>query len=204
MSQTHSGGVWDDNGLLLGSVLFSSETEDGWQCEVLASSINILADTYYRVGVHFPTYRAYTNDFFSTSYSSSDGNLVVDANSGFVTYGATLAFPTELSYNPGRNWWVDFIISFADESGPWQMTVSNVSSTGYKCTISDSDVIDDGNSGKVEVTTANGWKATFSGCGSGSTVQNGNVYTYTTGSITENCTVEVTCSERHGAPWAIP
>lgn len=201
MAETHSGGIWDNSGNLLGSLDFTGEAASGWICQALGASVSILADTYYRVGVHFPSQRAYTNDFFNSSYSSSAGNLTVDPNSGFVTYGTSLAFPTELSYNPGRNWWVDFIISFADETGPWQMTVSNVSQAGAKCTVPDSEVIDDGNSGEVIVVTSHGWKATFSGCGSGSVVQNGHTYTYTTAAITANCTVEVTCSERHSPGW---
>jgi hypothetical protein len=203
--ETHSGGVWDEDRNLLGSLVFTGEAESGYICQALETSVNILADTYYRVGVHFPRQRAYTNNFFNSAFTSGDGNLLVDANSGgFVTYGASLAFPADLSYNPGRNWWVDFVMSFADETGPWQMTVSNVSEAGAKCVISDSGVIDDGNSGEVEVTTSHGWKATFSGCGAGSVVQSGHTYTYTTAAITANCTVEVTCSERHGPGWGTP
>jgi len=203
MAETHSGGVWDDSGTLLGSLTFTDEAESGWICQALETSVNILANTYYTVGVHSPREKVHTNNFFASSYTSSDGKLFVDVGGGKYNDSSSLAFPsTPSGYN--RNWWVDFVMSFADEGGPWQMTISNVSAAGYKCNVSGSDIIDDGNSGEVEVTTANGWKATFSGCGSGSVVQVGNVYTYTTAAITANCTVEVTCSQKHSPGWGVP
>jgi len=68
------------------------------------------------------------------------------------------------------------------------------------CTV----MVDNGNATEVEVEVANGWKATFSGCGAGSTVQSGNQYTHTTAAITENCTVEVICEQRRSPLWLIP
>jgi hypothetical protein len=200
MDETHAGGVWDDSGTLLGSLTFTDEAESGYICQALETGVNILADTYYTVGVHFPRERVHTNYYFSSGYTN--GNLSVDAGGARYNYSASLSFPNSQSVH--RNFWVDFVMSFADAGGPWQMTVSNLSATGYKCNVSASDIIDDGISGEVEVQVANGWKATFSGCGAGETVKSGNVYTYTTAAMTADCTVEVTCSQRYAPGWGVP
>lgn len=207
LTGTHYGSVWCASSLCgtIGTELsreeFTSDTGTGWKCQELSTPVSILENVPYRVSVHFPS-SAYirTSSYFSNAYTEQ--NLTVPSFGAYFRDSSSISYPNQA--NTGTNFWIDMIITYATESGPWTVTISNGSAAGAKCTIGTSRVVDDGNATEVEVTVANGWKALFSGCGSGSTVQSGNEYTYTTAAITEDCTVEVTCVERVSPPWLVP
>jgi hypothetical protein len=196
--QTHIWSLWRD-GVELAQKTFTEEPESGWICQDLASSVEILPDTTYRISVHTSgNYYVRTASYFATPYTN--GPFTIPALGGKYTDSINVAYPTS---NIGTNLWVDFTF-VPTGSSTWTVTVSNVSAAGYKCNVGATRIVDNGNATDVEVEVANGWKASFSGCGSGSTVQDGNEYTYTTAEITEDCTVEVTCSERTSPLWTTP
>jgi hypothetical protein len=196
--QTHIWSLWRD-GVELAQKTFTEEPESGWICQDLASSVEILPDTTYRISVHTSgNYFVRTGSYFANPYTN--GPFTVPAIGGKYTDSVSVAYPTS---NTATNLWVDF--TFAPTgSTTWDVTVTNGSAAGYKCNVAESRVVDNGNATEVEVEVANGWKATFSGCGAGSTVQSGNQYTHTTAAITENCTVEVICEQRRSPLWLIP
>jgi hypothetical protein len=201
--ETHVGTVYDSTGAVLANHTFSDETESGWQCETLSAPVGILNAVNYTVAVHFPSKYVYTRNFFTTAYMNTDEILSASNLNGRYVYAASSLYPTSVAlFKP--NYWVDFVVSYQGAGGPWLVTVLNASSSGAKCTVQDSRIVHDGNATEVEVEVANGWKATFSGCGAGSTVQSGNQYTHTTAAITENCTVEVICEQRRSPLWLIP
>lgn len=200
--ETHIGTVYDSTGAVLGTLTFTSETSSGWQCENLSSPIGILNGVNYTVAILFPSKYIYTRNFFTTAYTNSDEILSASDFNGRYVYSPSSTYPTNVaSFRP--NYWIDFVMTYQDEGGPWKVDISK---TGTGCSYVPlvNQVVEDGGSSTVTVTIMNGWKASFSGCGSGSTVQNGNEYTYTTAAITEDCTVEVTCSERTSPLWTTP
>jgi len=196
--QTHIWSLWRD-GVELAQKTFTDEPESGWICQDLESPAEILPDVSYRISIHTSgNYYVRTGSYFANPYTN--GPFTVPAIGGKYTDSVSVAYPTS---NTATNLWVDF--TFAPTgSTTWDVTVTNGSAAGYKCNVAESRVVDNGNATEVEVEVANGWKATFSGCGAGSTVQSGNQYTHTTAAITENCTVEVICEQRRSPLWLIP
>lgn len=196
--QTHIWSLWRD-GVELAQKTFTEEPESGWICQALDSNIEILPSTSYRISLHTSgNYYVRTGSYFANEYKN--GSFTVPATGGKYMDSVSVAYPTN---NTTTNLWVDFIF-VPTGSSTWTVTVSNVSAAGYKCNVGATRIVDNGNATDVEVEVANGWKASFSGCGSGSTVQDGNEYTYTTAEITEDCTVEVTCAERYSPLWLKP
>jgi hypothetical protein len=196
----HTGGIWNSSGTLLGSVTFTDETESGWQCKVLAEYVDIIANDYYTVGVYFPSRRVHTTSYFAQDYTNS--TFTAGTENGVHTYSESLAFPTTSS-GTDRSWWVDFVFeSSGGVGGPWAVTVSK---TGAGCTSTGSAVVEDSDTTEVVVTVKSGWAVGISGdCPAGSGILSGNTYTYTTGQITEDCTVVATCAEVQLVPWVSP
>ncbi len=196
--QTHIWSLWRD-GVELAQKTFTDEPESGWICQDLESPAEILPDVSYRISIHTSgNYYVRTGSYFANPYTN--GPFTVPAIGGKYTDSVSVAYPTS---NTATNLWVDFTF-VPTGSSTWTVTVSNVSAAGYKCNVGATRIVDNGNATEVEVEVANGWKATFSGCGAGSTVQSGNQYTHTTAAITENCTVEVICEQRRSPLWLIP
>lgn len=200
MTGTHVGSVWDASGTLLGQVTFTGEYASGWQSMALGTAVDILADTYYTVSVHIPTAAfVKTNNYFASSYST--GNLTAGTENGRFKDSVTTAFPSSAS-SSDSNFWIDFTMSYAGESGPWQVTVSK---TGIGCVASDSVLVANTETAQATITVNNGWAVSIGGdCTTGSGILSGNTYTYTTGEITEDCEVAVTCSEINLVPWVAP
>lgn len=200
LTGTHTASVWDDSCTLLGSKVIGNDTGTGWKCQALDAAIPLLANTYYRVAVHFPTANYIkVNNFFSTAYTES--NLSVAAGGGRYFDSATIGCPTN---STNSNFLVDFIIAYAGATGPWNVTVSK---TGAGCGVISQPItaIVDGETAEVVVTVNNGWAISVSdGCGSGSGTLSGNTYTYTSGTVTEDCEIAVTCAEVQLAPWVSP
>jgi hypothetical protein len=207
---THVGSVWCASascggaGTLLGQVTFADETASGWQSMELGTPVGILADVDYIVSYHNPAGIWTQNaNYFASTYTN--GNLTATTSgidyAGRYTYSASSAYPSG-TYK--SNYWVDFTMSYAGAGGPWDVTVSK---TGEGCSIASQPtepVVDEATS-EVVVTVKNGWAVGISGdCPAGSGILSGNTYTYTTGQITDDCEVAVTCSEINLVPWVTP
>lgn len=207
MTGTHIGTIYNSSGTVLGQVTFSGETASGWQCQAFATPINFLKNTYYKASVYFPAYWIRSLNFFTNGYTNTafGGYLSTGSANGwyvFSTPGVPL-LPTVESQSKS-NYWIDVNVSYAGVTGPWEMTVTNLSATGYKCTITPPTAsISNGEDATLTVDVANGWKAGFGGtCGSTATLS-GNTYTYTK-TMTADCTVEVTCAQKQVVPWIAP
>jgi hypothetical protein len=89
---THTGRIWSSTGQLLTSVTFSSETVSGWQQQILATPLSIVASTQYVVSVNTGnTFYVATNSGLASQ--AVNGNLLsVVGKNGL--YGSTGTFPT--------------------------------------------------------------------------------------------------------------
>lgn len=196
--QTHTFSVWRD-GEELERKVFTGETASGWQSIELDDAVEILPDTAYRISLNTSgSHYARIASYFLQAYTT--GTFTVPFAGGKHALTSPITYPNTGSTS---NFFVDFTF-VPTGSSTWTVTVSNVSAAGYKCNVGATRIVDNGNATEVEVEVANGWKASFSGCGTGSTVQSGNDYTHTTAEITEDCTVEVTCSQRTSPLWTTP
>jgi uncharacterized protein (DUF1800 family) len=118
---THTGSIWDASGKLLAKAQFVNETAFGWQTVVLASPVQIAANTPYIASYLAPNGRYSTsNDFFKSAETKS-GNLTAPRNTtqtpnGVYRYGTTGGFPTA-TYN-STNYWVDVVFTAASANPP--------------------------------------------------------------------------------------
>ena len=111
---THTGGLYNNAGVLLGSVTFSGETSTGWQTASFTSPIPITANTTY-TAVYFNASGYYTeeNGFFQSA-GITNGPLTAlkdgtDGCNGPFDYGTALARP--LSCYKSANYWIDVVFS---------------------------------------------------------------------------------------------
>jgi hypothetical protein len=207
MTGLHQGNIYTSSGQVVVHKDFVGETESGWQCTPLgANEYTILKDTTYTVAVFMPGKYVRTPSYFG-SPRSNNGYLTALADNSWwsETNVAQQSYPSVMS-GSRSNYWVDIEFEPAGVSGPWEMTVTNASAAGAKCTlITDESPIADDNFGAVLVTVAPGWKAAFTGtCGPGFTLIEGNEYSFTTERMTADCGVTVTCSEKQVPLWIAP
>ncbi len=108
----HIGTLWASDGTPLGSVVFSGESDFGWQQALFTAPISINAHQTYIVSYLAPTgHYAGSNDFFASSGTDSPPLHAlangVDGLNGVYTYGSTTLFPTQ-AYR-SSNYWVDVL-----------------------------------------------------------------------------------------------
>jgi hypothetical protein len=110
----HIGNLWTANGTLLASVIFTNETESGWQQASFSTPVPITAGTTYVVSYH-TTVGHYAADpgYFAGSEAVNGllHGLRDDAagGNGIFAYGPNSTFPGN---NFGAtNYWVDIIFS---------------------------------------------------------------------------------------------
>jgi len=108
----HAGHLWTNDGRLLGSVTFNTETESGWQQALFPTPIPITANTTYVVSYFAPQgrYAATPGQFASAGvdnpplHALQDGG---DGGNGVFLYSPTGGFPTQ-TFN-STNYWVDVV-----------------------------------------------------------------------------------------------
>ncbi len=109
---THVGHLWTSDGMSLGSVTFTNETESGWQQALFSTPIPITANTTYVVSYFAPQgrYAADQNYFASSGVDNGPlralSNTVAQGN-GVYLYTSTGGFPNQ-TFN-STNYWVDVI-----------------------------------------------------------------------------------------------
>jgi len=115
---THIGHLWTNNGTQLAEVTFTNETSSGWQQVMFATPIQINANvtyvaSYYSVaGIY-----AYTNNFFTQSYTNGPLTALADGfdgSNGVYQYSSTSSFPTNTYIS--TNYFVD--VTFTSVTGP--------------------------------------------------------------------------------------
>jgi hypothetical protein len=111
---THSGGLYNSAGTLLGSVTFSGETATGWQNANFASPVAIAANQTY-MAVYFNASGNYVedNDYFTNS-GITNGNLTalaegVDGCNGPYDYGTSMLKPATCFKS--ANYWIDVLMA---------------------------------------------------------------------------------------------
>ncbi|AFZ02039.1 N,N-dimethylformamidase beta subunit family domain-containing protein [Calothrix sp. PCC 6303] len=90
---THIGKIWTATGTLIASATFINETASGWQEQLLATPVNIQANTTYVVSVNANAYYVATYDELGSSIVSGDLNSVADGNNGVYNTSPN-SFPT--------------------------------------------------------------------------------------------------------------
>ncbi len=129
---THIGSLWSENGTLLASATFTTETASGWQQVNFSTPVQISPNTTYVVGYLAPKghYSADSYYFYSPSPTgpktlNSPPLHAVPASAttsnGLYSYTTTSSFPTS-TYN-GTNYWVDPV--FSPAAPPGQVTGVN-------------------------------------------------------------------------------
>jgi hypothetical protein len=90
----HTGRLWSDDGRLLATASFTSESAAGWQTARLVNPVPLQAGRWYVVSYHAPTGR-YADDqgYFASGRTLSSG--VLQARAGVYAYGEQPRFPTE-------------------------------------------------------------------------------------------------------------
>ncbi|MEH2263611.1 N,N-dimethylformamidase beta subunit family domain-containing protein [Nostoc sp.] len=106
---THIGKIWNATGTLLTSVTFSNETASGWQEQLLATPVNIQANTTYVVSVNANTYYVATYDELASSIVNGDLSSVADGNNGVYNTNPN-SFPTSSYRNSNYYRDITFIV----------------------------------------------------------------------------------------------
>ncbi|WP_043672155.1 DUF4082 domain-containing protein [Streptomyces xylophagus] len=116
---THTGSLWSNDGTLLASGTFTSETATGWQTLTFGTPVAITADTSYVVSYHAPNGNyAVDGGYFAAAHQSYPLTATADTTSshnGLYRYGSDVAFPNG-SYG-SANYWVGPVFTADDPSG---------------------------------------------------------------------------------------
>lgn len=112
---THLGHLWSSTGKLLGSVVFTNETSQGWQQANLLSPVAIQANTTYIVSYYAPQSH-YSSDeyYFNSAVNTPPLHALqngADGPNGVYVYGSG-GFPNQ-SWG-ASNYWVDVVFSPAN------------------------------------------------------------------------------------------
>lgn len=107
---THVGHLWDNNGNLLASVTFTSESASGWQSAAFSTPVPVTVGQSYVVSYSDPAGH-YADDTSFAYRGDNAGPLVVQGGYGANTgvFGDAGSFPTNNYYN--TNYYVDAIFS---------------------------------------------------------------------------------------------
>jgi hypothetical protein len=102
----HVGHLWDDQGRLLATVTFVSETASGWQEQRLDAPVAVQASTPYVASYTAPAgHYAVTDQGLSDGAASGPLHALPGSSAGNGLVGAAGAFPVPSSGN--ANYWVD-------------------------------------------------------------------------------------------------
>jgi Domain of unknown function (DUF4082) len=103
---SHIGNLWDANGNLIESVLFTCESASGWQTAVVPVPVAITAGQTYTVSYHTSGYPN-TGSYFTALRTNAPISTL--ANAGVFAYSSASLFPTQ-TWN-SNNYFVDVVLS---------------------------------------------------------------------------------------------
>jgi hypothetical protein len=111
---THTGSLWTNAGVLLGTATFNNETASGWQQVLFTNPVAVTANTTYVVSYHAPNGHYTGTDAFYAAAAVDSPPLHAlrngtDGPNGVYAYGATTTFPAA-TFN-SENYWVDVVFS---------------------------------------------------------------------------------------------
>jgi hypothetical protein len=109
---THVGNLWNSNGQLLASAVFTGESSTGWQQVTFSSPVAITANTTYVASYHTNVgYYGFNGAYFSSSGWDNAPlhapSSAASGGNGVFTYGSGNVFPNH-TYN-AANYWVDVL-----------------------------------------------------------------------------------------------
>jgi len=127
---THIGNLWDMNGANLATVIFTSETQTGWQEASFPQPVSVAAETTYIASYHTTVgYYSIDQGFFSTATVADSITFLAngsDGPNGVYCYSQTSAFPTDTFQQ--SNYWVDIVLEVGpDETSPYVLSKSPAS-----------------------------------------------------------------------------
>ncbi|MDP9811426.1 hypothetical protein J2W42_004290 [Rhizobium tibeticum] len=112
----HPVSLWDANGTLLATGVSTGESLSGWQTVMFSSPIHISAGTTYVASYHSNGFFSYTDNYFTSGSTYSNGALKAVDGGGVYAYGSTSTFPGS---NPGgSNYWVDVVFDAGPNTAP--------------------------------------------------------------------------------------
>jgi len=179
---------------LLSQEVFASETESGYQCQVLSTPVFLNMEVPYTVAVKFPLIWLKSEDYFATTFVNGNDYITVDAGNGRWVDSTQVVYP---SHSTTSNFGVDFILVYQSVTGPWKVTMTK---TGLGCSVtpSETQIIADEATASATVTLATGYTAIWSDTCGGGTVDGS---TYTVTSVEADCGISLTCSAIVRPPW---
>lgn len=109
---THTGSIWDSQGVRLAHVTFTNETATGWQRASFEHPVAIQANATYTVSYHAPHGYYSSDENYFTWQDRKNGVLTAKktssrAGNGVYAYGDQVTFPTSSWH--GSNYWVDIM-----------------------------------------------------------------------------------------------
>jgi hypothetical protein len=125
-SGTHTGKIYSSSGALLASVVFSSETAEGWQQANLATALNITANTEYTVSVNTGN-QYYVDTTSGLASQVVNGNLMSAVGCNGV-YGSVGARPTNCYSDTNYYRDVVFVASTSPSPSPSPTATASVPS----------------------------------------------------------------------------
>lgn len=110
----HTGTLWDKNGNILATAVFTNESNKGWQSVYFSKPVEIAARNTYIVSYHAPKGRYSVDKKYFLNDDQGRRKLLamkngVDGPNGVIAYGDTTVFPNQGAN--GANFWVDVIYS---------------------------------------------------------------------------------------------
>jgi hypothetical protein len=108
----HTGNLWKTDGTNIGSVMFTEETDSGWQEARFPAPIEIEANTTYIVSYHTTSgHYAWSQGYFAEREVASSPLVAlqdgVDGPNGVYAYGTRSSFPSQSGGS--HNYWVDVV-----------------------------------------------------------------------------------------------
>jgi hypothetical protein len=110
---THTAQLFSLNGTLLASIVFTNETDSGWQTALFTTGVPIAANTTY-IAAYYSSLGNYTSTAYGFNTAVTNPPLTgladgEDGINGLYIYTNTPAFPTHGYHS--NNYWVDIIAS---------------------------------------------------------------------------------------------
>jgi hypothetical protein len=122
---THTGRLWTNSGVLLGTVTFTNETATGWQTALFADPIALKPGVTYVVSYSAPAgHYAVDNNYFASAYDLSPLRALANNEDGANGVFSTTpgAFPT--STYGASNYWVDVLFDIDNGRAPTALSPS--------------------------------------------------------------------------------
>ncbi|WP_086543663.1 DUF4082 domain-containing protein, partial [Algoriphagus antarcticus] len=117
-SGTHTGQLYNNSGALLAEVIFTNETDSGWQEASFNSPVLISANSTYTISYHSSSgFYSVSNPYFNNAKINNPLTALAngdDGQNGVYVYSTSPAFPNQNFQT--SNYWVDVV--FATEVGP--------------------------------------------------------------------------------------